>query len=131
MNWGDFDKFTADAKYLPMRGEGETKATQISTALNKLVYKWFNDGDVYDNTYNLEGWWNDISDFANWLYENTTDTAKEILDRIKYIETEDAYEHLLYDLCTELSNEKYLAEQDKHPKVGSVYSCCGHFEYVD
>ena len=131
MNWRDFDKFTADAKYLPKRGEGETKATQISTALNKLVYKWFNDGDVYDNTYNLEGWWNDISDFANWLYENTTDTAKEILDRIKYIETEDAYEHLLYDLCTELSNEEYLAEQDKHPKVGSVYSCRGHFEYVD
>ena len=42
-------------KYLPERGEGETKATQIVTALNKLIYKWYNDGDVFDNTYHLEG----------------------------------------------------------------------------
>lgn len=39
--------------YLPDRGEGKTKATQIVTAVNKLIYKWFNDGDVYDNTYHM------------------------------------------------------------------------------
>ena len=30
VDWGYFDKFEwADEKYLPCRGEGETKATQI------------------------------------------------------------------------------------------------------
>lgn len=54
VDWGYFDKFEwADEKYLPCRGEGETKATQIVTAINKLVYKWYNDGDVFDNTHYL------------------------------------------------------------------------------
>lgn len=131
MSWNDFERFTADEKYLPIRGEGETKASQIATALNKLVYKWFNDGDVYDNTYHLDGWWNDLSSYANWLYENTTATAKNILLRIKRVKTENEYESLLYDLCVELSNAEYLAEQDKYPKVGSVYSCSGCFEFKE
>ena len=54
--WSYFDKFeTINDRYLPSQGEGETKATQVVTAVTKLVYKWYNDGDVYDNTYALEG----------------------------------------------------------------------------
>ena len=46
VDWGYYDnaKFEElNGKYLPERGEGETKATQIITAVNKLVYKWYND----------------------------------------------------------------------------------------
>ena len=46
---GYFDKFEALVdKYMPMRGEGETAASQIVTAVNKLIYKWYNDGDVFE-----------------------------------------------------------------------------------
>ena len=47
VDWGYFNKFedTID-KYMPSSGEGETMASQIATAINKLVYKWYNDGDV-------------------------------------------------------------------------------------
>ena len=72
VDWGYYDKFDGlNDKYLPISGEGETKATQIVTAVSKLVYKWYNDGDVFDNTFHLEGWANDLSSYANWLYEHT------------------------------------------------------------
>ena len=38
-------------KYLPDEGEGKTMATQAVTAMCKIVYRWYNDGDVFDNTY--------------------------------------------------------------------------------
>ena len=81
VDWGYYDKFDGLMdKYLPMHGEGETKATQIVTAVNKLVYKWYNDGDVFDNTLHLEGWANDLSDYANWLADHAN--VGEILDKI-------------------------------------------------
>ena len=80
VDWSYFDKFDGIIdKYLPTKGEGETKATQIVTAINKLIYKWYNDGDVFDNTYHLEGWANDLSDYANWLYENTKMLGKFLI----------------------------------------------------
>jgi hypothetical protein len=88
VDWGYYDKFeTLNDNYLPVRGEGETVATQIVTAVCKLVYKWYNDGDVFDNTHHLEGWANDLSSYANWLYENTKDAWK-ILNKIAYCMTE-------------------------------------------
>jgi hypothetical protein len=71
VDWSYYDKKEfdeIDEKYLPASGEGENMASQIVLAVNKLVYKWYNDGDVYDNTYGLEGWANDLSDYANWLW---------------------------------------------------------------
>ena len=73
VEWSYYDTPEIDAvneKYLPAEGEGETMATQICTAITKLVYKWYNDGDVFDNTHSLSGWgWcNDLSSYANWLY---------------------------------------------------------------
>jgi len=130
--WSDFNKFDNEiCKYMPDRGEGFTKASQICTAVSKLVYKWFNDGDVYDNTYELEGWWNDLSDYANWLSKNTTTAASEILLGIESIWMDDQYTDLLYDLCKELIKKDYLKEQNEIEKVGSIYACVGPFVYDD
>ena len=130
-DWGYYDKFeTLIDKYMPMKGEGETLASQIVTAVNKLVYKWYNDGDVFDNTYHLEGWANDLSDYANWLYENTKDAWK-ILNKIKDCENESEYEDLLQELADKLLNEEYLMEQDKKEKVGTIYNCDGKFKYEE
>lgn len=79
VDWEYFNKFKEiNNKYLPDRDEGKTKASQVVTAVNKLIYKWYNDGDVFDNHYFLAGWWNDLSSYANWLYENTNNRVKKL-----------------------------------------------------
>ena len=116
-------------KYMPARGEGETKASQIVTAVNKLVYKWYNDGDVFDNTHCLKGWANDLSDYANWLYYHTE--SRTILNKIVHCFIESDYEDLLQELADKLLNEEYLAEQNKIEKVESIYKCNGKFKYKE
>ena len=124
----DNDKFSEiNDKYLPSIGEGDTKASQIVTAVNKLVYKWYNDGDVFDNTYYLEGWGNNLSSYANWLSEHTN--ARSILSGISNCMNDSDYENLLRNLADTLINEQYLAEQNKIAKVGSIYDCAGVFEF--
>ena len=131
VDWGYYDRYEAlIEKYMPMRGEGETVASQIVTAVNKLIYKWYNDGDVFDTTHHLEGWANDLSDYANWLYENTKDAWK-ILNKISDCVTESDYEDLLQELADTLLNEEYLAEQNKAEKIGTIYDCDGKFKFVE
>ena len=139
-DWSDFDVFSGVIDmYMPMCGEGETIASQICTAVNKLVYKWFNDGDVYDNRYALEGWCNDLSSYANWLYNlnNNIDMCyeatltREILDRIVDVFDNGDYEDLLYDLCECLINAKFLRVVNKYDKVGSIHKCDGKFKFVE
>lgn len=131
VDWGYYDKYEElIEKYMPMRGEGETVASQIVTAVNKLIYKWYNDGDVFDTTHHLEGWANDLSDYANWLYENTKDAWK-ILNKISDCVTESDYEDLLQELADTLLNEEYLAEQSKVKKIGTIYDCDGKFKFVE
>lgn len=128
VDWRYFNKFEKiNEKYLPDYGEGETKATQIVTAVSRLVYKWYNDGDVFDNTYLLEGWCNNLSSYANWLDKNTE--AGEILHRISECLDENNYEDLLKDLADMLLDENYLAEQNEIEKIGSVYKCEGDFHF--
>ena len=130
VDWDYFNKFEEIYdKYLPPRGEGETMATQIDTALCKLVYKWYNDGDVYDNTRHMEGWANDLSSYANWLDKYTG--ASYILERIFECRTHEEYEHILKDLCDLLCNEEYLSMMNKREKIGSIYKCDGRFEFCD
>lgn len=131
IKWDDFYQFSRYTdKYLPDYGEGETKATQTSTALNKLVYKWFNDGDVFDNTHILQGWANNISDEANWIYHNIPG-ADVILERISTIYSKEGYTELLYDLCKLIAIPEFLEELDKEPKIGTVYNCDGPYEFLE
>ena len=131
VDWDYFDKFKGILKkYMPKNGEGKTKASQIVTAVNKLIYKYYNDGDVFDNTYYLPGWENNESSFANWLYLNTNKKVKAILSRITECMTYDDYEDLLKDLADELLDYKKLEIQEKMPKIGSIYKCDGPFEFV-
>ena len=102
-------------------------ATQICTAVNKLIYKWYNDGDVFDNTYKLDGWANDLSSYANWLYKWVKGT-QEILDRICTAD-ENTYEQILKDLADTLLTKESLEYYAKLPAVGSVYVCDGKFEF--
>ena len=130
-DWGFFDKYEEVTKdRLPDRGEGETMGSQIVTAVTKLVYKWYNDGDVYDNTGALEGWWNDLSSYANWLAENVECTGR-ILYGISGCMNGSDYEDLLADLAEMTLNEDFLKKYDARPKQGSIYNCEGPFRFEE
>lgn len=131
VDWSYFDKFEViSGKYLPLQGEGETMATQIVTATTKLVYKWYNDGDVYDNVNSpMQGWLNDLSSYANWLaqYAGVLNTLAAIGDCY----SESDYEDLLKELTDILLDDEYLEAMNKRPKQGSIYKCDGPFEWED
>ena len=130
IGWDYYDSFDRQmSEYLPDRGQGETMATQIVTAVNKLVYKWYNDGDVYDNTGVLEGWCNDLSSYANWL-ARYVDGAKKILDRV-YTSLTDYYEIILKDIADRYLDDEYLEKMNKLPAVGSVYDCDGDYQFIE
>lgn len=133
VDWDYFNIFhDINDKYLPDSGEGDNMATQTVTAVNKLVYKWYNDGDVYDNSTasGLDGWANDLSDYANWLAKNI-DGCKDILDRIFEIHYGDngAYEDLLKDLANNCLDENLLSGLATQPKEGSIYECPGDYSF--
>lgn len=131
VDWGYYDKFEGiNDKYLPYKGEGVTKAMQIVVAVNKLIYKYYNDGDVFDNTYHLEGWANDLSSYANWIYDNTKDGWK-ILNKIKDCYNDSDYEDLLKELADTLLVEDYLAEESKEEKIDTIYEYNGKFKYEE
>lgn len=126
-----FEKFEEiNDKYLPDYGEGNTFASQMVTAVNKLIYKWYNDGDVYDNNYALSGWLNDLSSFANWLYKYVKET-RPILNRIYKIKDEAGYEYILLALAMTVLTEDFLSKYSDKVKTGSIYRCDGPFSWVD
>ena len=127
--WEEFDKFEGVInKYMPASGEGDTMASQAVTAVNKLVYKWYNDGDVYDNTHYLNGWCNDLSSYANWLYNNL---GAYFLDMVWMAESGDDYEEILYQLAEFVLEENYLEGLSRKEKRGSIYESEGLFQFID
>lgn len=130
VDWSYYDKYDELIhKYMPRIGEGDTVASQICTAVNKLIYKWYNDGDVFDNTYAMRGWCNDLSSYANWLWEHTT--AAPILEKIKDCNGDDDYEYLLKELADELLDAEWLYFMSHSAAQGSIYECSGLFKFVD
>lgn len=131
VSWEYYDNYSNIVdKYLPDTGEGESKASQAVTALNKLIYKWYNDGDVFDNTHYLTGWANDISSYANWLYNNII-KARPILLNISNCYNDSDYEDLLRDLAQLILNDEFLIDLNEDPKIDSVYDSDGPFEFVE
>lgn len=119
-----FEKFEdIISKYMPVSGEGKTKASQLVTAVNKIIYKWFNDGDVVDNVNTgLEGGLNDLSSYANWLWMFIPE-AKEPLHNLLYKVHGDEYEYTLYlyQLADLVLKEDVLEKYSSSEPIGSIY----------
>lgn len=129
VSWDYYQKFEPILdKYMPSRGEGESLASQAVTAVNKLVYKWYNDGDVYDNRYYLEGWANDLSSYANWLYNNIRG-LKPLLSSISDCYNGEDYEELLQQLADSVLDEAFLEKYASEPASGSIYEATGPFRF--
>lgn len=124
------------SKYMPREGQGTTKASQIVTAVNRLIFKWYNDGDVYDNTYYLEGWENDLSSQANWLHtyckpDTDCEGIPDVLRLVFHAQTEDDYEGILEQLAGICLVPGYLDQQNMLPAEGSIYDADGPYEFID
>ena len=129
MDWSYFNKFEEITdKYLPPIGEGDNMAQQIVTAVCKLVYKWYNDGDVFDNTRYLTGWCNNLSSYANWLYKYA---PAAMLEGVWDCRLDSDYEELLADLADSLLDEDFLKAMEKREKTGSIYRCEGPFHFEE
>lgn len=135
MSWSSFDKFNdVIDQYLPSSGQGNTFATQIVTAINKIVYTWFNNGRVYGQTYEtVRGYMFDIDGYAascaNWLYDHSSSRTKDLLEEVYYVKSEDDYERILYNLCSTFLDPNLLEKKDKKPATGDIGSC--HFHLPD
>ena len=134
LTWDDFSDPVSDRieeKFLPRSGEGTNLMSQAVTATSKLIYKWFNDGDVFDNTYGLEGWANDLSSYANWLDSHIPET-QGCLARIKSIKSdENAYTQLLYDLLHIVMNDGMVNKYWKTSAEDTIYDCDGPYEFKE
>lgn len=122
-------------EFMPSYGEGDNKLTQFLVAANKLIYRWYNDGDVFDSCNGL-GWANDISGSANWLYKYSNDNKiKALLDKIYNIYSEKEYERNIIKpleaYLDRLASTDYFKELAAQPKVGNVYNEEGNFSWVD
>lgn len=130
VNWNYFNKFdTISEQYLPDTGEGDTMASQIVTAVSKLVYKYYNDGDVYDNSCSQEFYPNDLSSYANWLYKYVPDT-RTILNQALDCYSKKDYENILKQLADVCMDFEFLSKFET-PAQGSIYHCQGPFAIVD
>jgi len=128
IEWEYFNKFEGVIdKYMETQGEGETKASQAVTAINKLIYKWYYDGDVYDNTCYLTGWLNDLSSYANWLAKYI-EGARDILDEVFFAKNDDDYEMILKNLADTYLNEETLKQYETEAE-DSIYDCEGNYEF--
>jgi hypothetical protein len=119
------------SKYMKRVGDGDKKASQVVTAVNRLLYGWYNNGDVFDNQTPYEWseeWSNDISSYANWLDLHTD--LSPILASIDECTTEDDYEELLKTLADTTLNEEYLTPYTTQSKEGDIYKCKGGFKQV-
>lgn len=126
-----FNKFDDTiSKYLLPVGQGDRMATQIVTAVTKLIYKWFNDGDVYDNTRYLVGWENDLSSYANWLYKSGGGFGEEALIKVFEARSDEDYEDVLYGVAEHFLNPSVLDILYSIPAEGNIYNCSGPFKFI-
>lgn len=121
-------------KYMPPYGQGETLASQAATCVNKIVYKWYNDGDVYDNNWYgglYDEGANDLSSYANWLYKYMSARVANILSDVYMCQTSEDYDNLLRVLAYYVLDDEYLESLEKKPAKGDIYNCDGPFEFDD
>ena len=113
--------------YLPSTDEGTNLAEQLVTATNKLIYKWYNDGDV------IAGDGNDLTNYANWIDMNFKETQSIFVkaETIYNSNDEDYLSLVLIPLIEFVFDEDRLNELSECDCIGSIYNCGGRFEYND
>lgn len=117
MDLGYFDKFDPILdEYLPQSEQGNTMATQIVTAANRIIYGWFWNGDMISC---FES--NDVTSPANWLYDYVPEMRK-VLDSYPGQYTIDSkMNEFAKNLADVAFEEKLLSKYKDQPKIDNIY----------
>lgn len=130
---GTPDKFfgLATSEFMPEKGQGDTVANQIAVAANRIVGRWFNDGDVISKSCYLGYPEEHVVSCANWLYANGPQGCRGILRDAESAIRGDEYSDLMRSLCEECLDVDVLYTYADKPAVGSVFKCDGPFSAWD
>lgn len=129
MSINRFDKFNKVLDiYMPDQGEGNSVASQIATAVAKIAYRWFNDGDTVSSSWAVQSGTDEggMSQFANWLFTNIGESRQMFRDWLEKFDNESVsdseYEDFLYDVCQNLLDPDLLDGYSTEPKRDSIYN---------
>lgn len=120
VRWSDYDQFEDILnRYLPEDGQGDTRAEQAVTAINKLVYAFYNNGAVIADA--LPEYDPNLESYATWLRKHTSSRAVLLLVKLEDAEDTDSYANYLYELTDYLLDEPKLRTLSKYNTVGDIY----------
>ena len=126
----NFDEATE--AYMPSTGEGDSMLTQLLVAANRIIRKWYEDGDVID-TCNGLGWESDISGSANWIDKYAPAMLSAPFKRVFDCCSNQEYQEQIIDPF-KASLDKYFESGEwrkllNAPKRGNAYNEKGIYEF--
>ena len=93
---------------VPDNGKCDTLAGEIIRAINKIEYRWFNDGDRFNEDYGIETCGQPAYFLADYIYEQGDETPfRPFRDILLNVDTDNddlAYERLIDELKDEASD---------------------------
>ena len=120
IRWSDYDQFEDILnRYLPEEGQGETRAEQAVTAVNNLVYAFYDRGTVIAES--LPEYDPDLECYAKWLRKHTSSRAVLLRIKLEDAENLDSYAEYLFELADYLLDEPRLKTLSKYKTVGDIY----------
>ena len=132
LDYGYFDRFDEVLYiYRPKTiRQGETKATQLAVAIKILIFEWYEENGVYDNTELVKYSGINLTNYANWIYNNYPE-SRQILDRVYTIYHAAGYDMILKDLADKFLDKDFLSKEHKKPACGSIFETKGKFKFKD
>ena len=106
-------------KYLPSVGQGESKASQLVTVANKIIYGWYNNGDT------ISGNGNDLTSYANWIDKYIKEPEIRKILKDNYIDYNDTYylSEIILPLIKFVFREDFLEGLASQEVEGDIYEC--------
>ena len=108
-------------KYLPSRGQGENKASQLVTVANNIIYGWYNNGDT------ISGDGNDLTSYANWIDRHIKEPEIRKILKDNFIDYDDTYylSEVILPLIRFVFREDFLEGLAVQEAEGDIYECQG------
>ena len=108
-------------RYLPSKGQGENKASQLVTAANNIIYGWYNNGDT------ISGDGNDLTSYANWIDKYIKEPEIRKILKDDHIDYNDTYylSEIILPLIKFVFREDFLEGLASQEIEDNIYECNG------
>lgn len=97
---------------VPDSGKADSVAGELVRAINRIIYRWFNDGDRINEGYGKET----TNAAARYLIQEGSpevrSTISELFENPSDYDSDDSYEDMLSDACVSL-----LEDLENHPEL--------------